>query len=153
MLSLAGLSLLNPFDTKFGLKIYHRGPSKAPDLSTIAELTTSSTGRIRKNDTYAQLYLSGTPILIIAQHNSGTFTRIEKRQLLTSFSDEQKTQKDESLTRLANLLHSIKELVTRHGENGRMSLVYDGQDKDSVKIYEPLHHDSFLPEEMLRRFT
>ena len=154
ILSLAGLTLSDPSKTKFGLKILRKGPSKAPDLSNLVELTTSSGGfGYRKKDQDAQLYLSGTPWLIIAYHDQGNFRTIQKRSFLSSSDEEKKRKWDRDLTLLATFLRSIKDVAAQRGENVRMSLIYDRQHRDVVKIYKPLRQDSFLPTEMLRRFT
>ena len=136
--SFEGLSLSNPSKTVLVLKIYHSGPSQAPDSSTLAKITTCSKGQIGRKEIYPQLYLSGIPHWIIAHCKDGTFTRVEKRNLLTSFSDEEKRGRDENLTRLAIFLRSIKEITMKRSDGEMVSLVYDGQNKDVTKIYQPL---------------
>lgn len=139
--------------TKFGLTIT-RGAMRALDPEATIEIkTTGQTGRsFDWKEFYPQLYLSGTRHHIFAKHKDGVFTTIQKRDMLTCVDDIQRSRMGENLGKLAATLISIKKLVRRYGKDGRISLIFDGKTRSTIKVYERVRRDSCLPEELLRRF-
>ena len=121
--------------------------------SSILEMTTRSERNVLTYDwkeNYPQLFLSQTPHHFLAVHRAGTFSRIEKRQLNDAELKERHAQNEPGFKRLHSLLVTIQELVIVHGNEGRLSLVC----KDGLlKVYERKREESFLPDEVMERFT
>ncbi|KAK7685792.1 hypothetical protein QCA50_011138 [Cerrena zonata] len=139
--------------TKFGLTV-KKGGMRAPDPSAVVELTT--TGSAGRNadwkELHPQLYLSGTSHHFLALHQNRTFNNVQKRTLST-LNDAHGNETGENLGRLAAILVSVKELVGKYGSDGRISLVFDGKDREAVKVYQRANKGSCLPNELLRRFA
>jgi len=131
------------------LTVVHAG-SLVPD-SSIIELTTRSSWRgMQWNESYPQLFLSQTPHHFLAIHEGGRFVKIQKR-LLNSAELENiaATSIRERFKKLRHALDVIKELVLKHGEKGRLSLVCEDSE---LRVYERVSQDSCLPDDILARF-
>jgi hypothetical protein len=129
------------------------GGSYVPQ-SAIVELTTRSLRRELEFDwkeSYPQLFLSQTPHHFLAVHERGRFIRVNKRKL---GSPELKEVADidiePELKKLRRLLDIIKDLVVKHGQRGRLSLVCQGGE---LKVYERLGQGSCLPDETMNKFN
>ncbi|KAG6864833.1 hypothetical protein C0991_006893, partial [Blastosporella zonata] len=121
--------------------------------SSIAELTTRSTQNASNFDwkeSYPQLFLSQTAHHFLAVHERGYFKEINKRKLESP--ELKKLAVDEiqgDLKKLRRLLDLIKDLATKHGERGRLSLVCQNSE---LKVYERTSQSSCLSDETLRVF-
>jgi hypothetical protein len=121
--------------------------------SAIIEMTTRSVYREAQYDwkeSYPQLFLSQTPHHFLAVHQRGQFLRVNKRRLQSSELDRVATSIQPDLKQLRRLLDIIKQLVIKHGERGRLSLVCQG---GVLKVFQRDSQDSCLPDEVLERFT
>ena len=129
------------------------GGTEVPSTAVV-ELATRSvnTMKIRGYDwkeAYPQLFFSQTAFHILAIHQRGCFTEIQKRKLTC---DELKAVEKEAqgdLKRLRKVLDRIKEIVIVHGRNGRLSLVCVGGE---LKVYSRTSDESCLPESAIALF-
>jgi hypothetical protein len=121
--------------------------------SSIIEMTTRATHRESEYDwkeSYPQLFLSQTPHHFLAVHQRGRFERITKRTLESSELDNVATLIQSDLKKLRRALDVIKNLVIKHGEHGRLSLVCQG---GVLKVFQRTSQENCLPDEMLGKFT
>ena len=131
----------------------HEGGSEVPSTAVV-ELTTRSVNTMKINgydwkEEYPQLFFSQTAHHILAIHQRGCFTEIQKRKLS---SDEIKgVEKDAQgdFKKLRNVLDTIKEFVIAHGRKGRLSLVCAGGE---IKVYKRTSDESCLPESAIALF-
>jgi hypothetical protein len=122
--------------------------------TAVVELTTRSVNTMKFNgydwkEAYPQLFFSQTAHHILAIHQRGCFTKIEKRKLSSDElkAVEKKAQGD--IKKLRSVLDTIKEIVIAHGRNGRLSLVCVGGE---LKIYKRTSDESCLPESAISLF-
>jgi hypothetical protein len=151
-------------DTESRLRSTTRGSAGATKITVISggayvpqsaliEMTTRVTHRENEYDwkeAYPQLFLSQTPHHFLAVHQRGQFMRITKRKLKSSELDSVAILIQSDLKKLRRVLDIIKDLVIKHGERGRLSLVCQG---GVLKIFQRTSQDSCLPDEMLGKFT
>jgi hypothetical protein len=130
------------------------GGTEVPSTAVV-ELTTRSVTSMKLNggydwkEAYPQLFFSQTAHHILAIHQRGRFTDIQKRRLS---SDEVKAVEKEAqgdLKKLRNVLDTIKEIVIAHGRKGRLSLVCVGGE---LKVYKRTSNESCLPESAIALF-
>lgn len=128
------------------------GGSYVPQ-SAIVELTTRSITREAEydwKDAYPQLFLSQTPNHFLAVHQRGQFVRLKKRELDSPELDRVAANLIQSdLKKLRRVLDTIKTLVIKHGQGGRLSLVCQGR---VLKVFERTSQDSCLPDEIKKLF-
>jgi len=129
------------------------GGSEIPSTAVVQLATRSVTSmRLRGCDwkeAYPQLFFSQTAHHILAIHQRGRFTEIQKRKLS---SDELKAVGKEiqgDLKKLRKFLDVIKEIVIAHGKKGRLSLVCVGGE---LKVYKRTSDESCLPESAIALF-
>lgn len=103
----------------------------------------------RRKETYSQLYLSQTPLVYHAFHESGEFFHVEKSTLGQGDLTETGQKAQEGFKKLRKLLGSIKSLVFKHGE-GRVSLVCKGT---KLNVYRMPQGGGCLPEDALALFV
>jgi hypothetical protein len=133
-----------------GLRIRQAG-SYVPQ-SNIVELATVSKLRhatYNWSEAYPQLFLSQTPHHFLAVHEKGRFHMVEKRKLGSSDLQDVERAVQKSLHKLRQALGTIKDIVVKHGESGRLSLVCQGGE---LKVYERSSQVSCLPEDILKNF-
>jgi len=152
-LSSISLSQASPSSPSSAQLIVHEGGSEVPSTAVV-ELTTRSVNTLKLQGydwkaAYPQLFFSQTAHHILAVHQRGCFTEIQKRKLS---SDELKAVEKEAqsdLKRLRKVLDVIKEIVIVHGKKGRLSLVcVEGE----MKIYKRISDESCLPEPAMALF-
>ena len=148
-ISLSQASLSSPFNAQLTVR---EGGSEVPSTAVV-ELTTRSVTSMKRGydwkEAYPQLFFSQTAHHILAIHQRGCFTEIQKRKLS---SDEIKAVEKEAqgnLKRLRNVLDTIKEIVIAHGKKGRLSLVCVGGE---LKIFKRTSDESCLPESAIALF-
>ncbi|KAG6909281.1 hypothetical protein DXG01_001225 [Tephrocybe rancida] len=121
--------------------------------ASIVELTTRSTNNALNfnwKESYPQLFLSQTAHHFLAVHERGRFHEVNKRKLESS--ELKKVALDEiqeNLKKLRRLLDQVKDLVIKHGERGRLSLVCRNGE---LKVYSRTSQASCLPDEVLQLF-
>ena len=129
------------------------GGSEVPSTAVV-ELATRSVTNMKLNgydwkEAYPQLFFSQTAHHILAIHQRGCFSEIQKRKLS---SDEIKAVEKEAqgdLKKLRNVLDTIKGIVIAHGRGGRLSLVCV---RGELKIYKRTSDESCLPESAIALF-
>ncbi|KAI0642894.1 hypothetical protein C8Q79DRAFT_1012902 [Trametes meyenii] len=96
--------------------------------SSILELCTRSAQFINRTnieDTFLQIFLTQTPVHLVAVHTRGSFDQVIRQELdspdLAKFNDDVNIQK--SLHQFAALLREIQKIVKRHGSTGKISLI------------------------------
>ncbi|KAF8817087.1 hypothetical protein BYT27DRAFT_7126830 [Phlegmacium glaucopus] len=122
--------------------------------TAVVELTTRSVTTMKLHgydwkEAYPQLFFSQTAHHILAIHQRGRFTEIQKRKLS---SDDLKAVEKEAqgdLKKLRKFLDIIKKIVIAHGKKGRLSLVCVGGE---LKIYKRTSDESCLPESAIALF-
>lgn len=149
-ISLSPASPSSPLDAQLTVR---EGGSEVPSTAVI-ELTTRSVTSMKLNgydwkEAYPQLFFSQTAYHILAIHQRGRFTEIQKRKLS---SDEIKAVEKEAqgdFKKLRNVLDTIKEIVIAHGRKGRLSLVCVGGE---LRVYKRISDESCLPESAIVLF-
>ena len=149
-ISLSQASSCSPFDAQLTVR---EGGSEVPSTAVV-ELTTRSVNTMKHygydwKEAYPQLFFSQTAYHILAVHQRGRFTEIQKRKLSSDEikAVEKKAQGD--LKKLRNVLDTIKGIVIAHGRSGRLSLVCVGGE---LKVYKRTSDDSCLPESAIALF-
>ncbi|TFY75224.1 hypothetical protein EWM64_g8788 [Hericium alpestre] len=117
--SLSTLQVTTESASPPGLQIIRAG-SEVPHRSVI-ELKTSSKKHIRWSDIFPQLYLSQTPWFYVGFHEKGTFTEVQKSNMLEM--KEQRKDLEGRLRQLGQTLEMIQELAIAHGTKKCLSLV------------------------------
>jgi len=119
---------------------------------SIIEMATRSKKRIAEYDwvdVFPQLWLSQTPHHFLAAHDRGTFEAITKRTLDGAELKRIQAESQAGFRRLRRALQDIKELVMKHGKQGRLSLVFrDGE----LQALQRVSQESCLPESVMERF-
>ena len=122
------------------------GGSQVP-FTAVVELTTRSVNTMKLHgydwkEAYPQLFFSQTAHHILAVHQRGCFTEIQKRKLSSNELKAVEKEAQGDLKRLRKVLDTIKEIVISHGRNGRLSLVcVEGE----LKVYKRTSDESCLP--------
>ncbi|KAF7982174.1 hypothetical protein HWV62_29949 [Athelia sp. TMB] len=129
-----------------------RAGARVPQ-SNLIELATISQWQVDKYDwrleTYPQMFLSQTPHHFLAVHEKGRFNKVEKRRLGTKdFVDAERDARGE-LWGLRKALVAIRDILSAHGKDGRISLVCRGGE---LEVYEMESTKSCLPKSLLGRF-
>ncbi|KAH9850133.1 hypothetical protein C2E23DRAFT_735705 [Lenzites betulinus] len=134
----AGADTLAP---KQDLKVIRAG-TLLPQ-SMMLELATRSKmflDRTNAEDTFLQLFLTQSPVNIVAVHSRGLFDRIILQELaspeLANFNECADIQR--SLAQLVALLREIQGIVQEHGQAGRLSLVCE---KGQLRVYNRVAGD------------
>lgn len=121
--------------------------------SSIIELTTRSVRNAANYDwaeSYPQLFLSQTPHHFLAVHDRGRFQAVNKRKLESmELKQVAANSIQKGLKQLRLVLDIIKELAVKHGERGRLSLVFQGGE---LRVYERTSQTSCLPDDVLQKF-
>ena len=132
-----------------------RGGTQVPQPSIIEISTRSTKGAQRHNweETHTQLFLSQTPLHILAIHERGLFKTVTTRPL-NSPEFQRIAARDgvqRNLKQLIRLLREIQALVAEHGRRGRLSLVCRG---GKLEVFERSDGDDVgcLPDSELARF-
>jgi hypothetical protein len=132
------------------VKILRAGSHEVPQTHLVEIKTHNGSRRtMRWSKTYPQLYLSQTPHVYHAFHNSGTFTLVEKFTLGQSNLTDIDESAQEGFKKLRKLLGSLKSLVAKHGAR-RVSLVCVGK---TLSVYRMPQGESCLPEDALALFV
>lgn len=141
-----------------GLKVVHTSNPMAPQRSLVEIKTKKSHAQIKWNDVYPQLYLSGTPHLMVGYHLSGRFTAVKRYDAdgpeEKMVGVREKTQ--EAVNKLAVVLRLIRDAVLDLTEDDAggdrserlLSLVCQ---KKKLKLYERTD-GSKLPKELVAHF-
>lgn len=120
--------------------------------SSLIEITTRTERNAQAYnwiDTYPQLYFSQTAYRYMAIHNSGLFREVRKCALDGPRSEAIRKKLQGDFRALASALKTIQDLVIQHGEQGRLTLVFqDG----TLRAFQRKSRESCLPDAMLRRF-
>ncbi|KAJ7890304.1 hypothetical protein B0H13DRAFT_2531260 [Mycena leptocephala] len=94
-------------------------------------------------------FFSQTPHHFLAVHNRGRFSAVNKRKLTSSELRAVEQQIQPDLKKLRAALDLIKEIVVKHGQRGRLTLVYqDG----TLQVFERVSSASCLPDEVMAKF-
>ncbi|KAJ7752581.1 hypothetical protein B0H16DRAFT_1373209, partial [Mycena metata] len=152
--SLAGINITSKkaptSQTTHGLTVVDGG-AIVPH-SSIVELTTRSERRQLEfdwKDAYPQLFFSQTPHHFLAVHNRGRFEMVNKRKLASSEMRGVEQQIQPSLKKLRVALDTIKAVVLKHGQRGRLTLVFR---EGKLQVFERTSQSSCLPDEVLALF-
>ncbi|KAF5340780.1 hypothetical protein D9611_007520 [Ephemerocybe angulata] len=119
---------------------------------TIMELTTRFEGRVNDfdwADKYMQLFFSQTPHHVLAVHNRGRFSALQRRKLSDPEFQELEKRMQPDLKALRKALALIQSLVIEHGQRGRLTLVCKG---GVLSVYERTSQESCLPDHMMALF-
>lgn len=146
-------------DTVNGLKILRSGDSLVPQNNIIELTSRVSCGSIDWDNIFPQLYLSGTPRLIIGYHDAGNFHQIEHfntEDVDDETMREAKRKTQDGLNRLALVLGLVRDAVLdltdddASGDRSERLLSLVCQEK-KLKLYERTG-GSKLPEELVAHF-
>ncbi|KAF7357280.1 hypothetical protein MSAN_01323400 [Mycena sanguinolenta] len=150
-ISLARRSSADPTPTSsHGLTVINGGA--VVSHSSILELTTRTQKRAAEfdwNDAYPQLFFSQTPHHFLAVHDRGRFTEVNKRGLASPDLKAVERTLQPSLRKLCVALRQIKDLVVKHGQRGRLTLVCR---QGKLEVFERTSGASCLPDEVMARF-
>jgi hypothetical protein len=93
-----------------------------------------------------QLYLSQISHFYVGLHERGSFSEVRKHEFdYTTLPDQVLA----NMKKLRRVLVTIQNLVVKHGQRGRLSLVcVDG----TLNVYERVDEKSCLPDEIMERF-
>ncbi|KAJ7776845.1 hypothetical protein DFH07DRAFT_877028, partial [Mycena maculata] len=120
--------------------------------SSLVELTTRTERREAEfdwTDAYPQLFFSQTPHHFLAVHNRGRFVAVKKRKLGSPELRDVERTIQPSLKKLRAALDVIKDIVVKHGQRGRLTLVCrDGK----LQVFERVSTASCLPDDVMARF-
>ncbi|KAJ7200323.1 hypothetical protein GGX14DRAFT_372230 [Mycena pura] len=152
--SLAGVNLasrgVSTSTTNNGLTVISDG-AIIPHTSLV-ELTTRTERRAAEfdwKDAYPQLFFSQTPHHFLAVHDRGRFTSVTKRTLESSDLQAVQHAMQPSLKKLRAALDTIRDVVVKNGQRGRLTLVYrDGK----LEVFQRTSSASCLPDHILARF-
>lgn len=127
---------------------YVRFGTQVPQESII-EVATISKARESQLDWQEkgpQLYLSQIPHFYVGLHDRGYFSEVRKHEFdYTTLPDQVLA----NMKKLRRALVTIQNLVIKHGQRGRLSLVcLDG----TLNVYERVSEQSCLPDEIMERF-
>ncbi|KAK7001801.1 hypothetical protein R3P38DRAFT_3044555, partial [Favolaschia claudopus] len=120
--------------------------------SSFIELTTRTENRVAQfdwKDAYPQLFFSQTPHHFLAVHYKGRFSAVQKRQLGSSELQGVERSIQPGLGKLRVALGVIRDLVVKHGQRGRLTLVCRS---GRMEVFERESGESCLPEDVLARF-
>ncbi|KAF7365701.1 hypothetical protein MVEN_00443800 [Mycena venus] len=148
--SLAAKSSTSPSTSSHGLTVLNGG-TVVPH-SSIVELTTRSEQNAAQfdwDDAYPQLFFSRTPHHFLAVHNRGRFVEVNKRELVSPELQAVERKMQPNLKKLRAALDLIKDIVLRHGQRGRLTLVCRG---GKLEVFERTSKVSCLPDEVMARF-
>ncbi|KAF8349372.1 hypothetical protein F5887DRAFT_1156477 [Amanita rubescens] len=127
---------------------YIRFGKQVPQESII-EVATISKARESQLDWQEkgpQLYLSQIPHFYVGLHDRGHFSEVRKHEFDYTTLPEQVLA---NMKKLRRVLVTIQNLVLKHGQRGRLSLVcVDGV----LNVYERVSEESCLPDEIMERF-
>ncbi|KAK7050562.1 hypothetical protein R3P38DRAFT_2865875 [Favolaschia claudopus] len=147
---LGGASAKTTSTTTHGLTVLPGGGSVSH--SSLLELTTRTERRAAEfdwKDAYPQLFFSQTPHHFLAVHYQGRFSAVNKRQLGSSELKGVERSIQPGLRKLRVALGVIRDLVVKHGERGRLTLVCR---RGRMEVFERVSAESCLPDEVLARF-
>lgn len=133
-----------------GLQVRRAGAIVSQD--SIIEMATRSKKRVAEydwRDVFPQLWLSQTPHHFLAAHDRGTFEAITKRTLDDPDLRRVEAELQAGFRRLRRALQDIKELVVKHGKQGRLSLVFRNGE---LQALQRVSQESCLPESVMERF-
>ncbi|KAJ7505929.1 hypothetical protein B0H11DRAFT_361862 [Mycena galericulata] len=120
--------------------------------SSLVELTTRTERRAAEldwTDSYPQLFFSQTPHHFLAVHNRGRFVSVNKRKLTSPELSSVERTIQPSLKKLRAALDVIKDVVVKHGQRGRLTLVCR---EGKLQVFERVGEASCLPDEVMARF-
>ncbi|KAI0823265.1 hypothetical protein BC628DRAFT_602365 [Trametes gibbosa] len=130
-----------------------RGGTPVPQSSLI-EIATRSAKSLYAHkwaETYTQLFLSQTPYLYVALHQTGTFTEVVKLARedawLERYASDVRMRR--SLRELVRVLEDVQHAVQAYGPRGRLSLVCRG---GKLELFECASEAGRLPDRELARF-
>jgi len=135
----------------FGLTVHHRGRADIPH-SSIVEMTTRSSrssGRFPWNNRYPQLHFSQTGNHHTAMHQNGEFCQINKLTLSSPELQKVHQRLQPAMEKLEAALGQIQSIVKEHGDQERLSLVYQQR---TLTVHKNLSNFSCFPQEALRLF-
>ncbi|KAI0823944.1 hypothetical protein BC628DRAFT_1420377 [Trametes gibbosa] len=122
--------------------------------SAMLELATRSAmflDRTNIEDTYLQLFLTRSPVNLVAVHNRGSFDRVIRQELdspeLARFNECADVQR--SLAQLVALLREIQHIVQARGNTGKLSLVCE---KGQLRVHSRVGDEDPLLTGELARF-
>jgi hypothetical protein len=133
----------------FGLKVHHQGRADIPN-SAIIELATKSSAGIGWSDRYPQLYLSQTGNHHMGNRRKGTFIRIDKFTRTSPELSAAHERLQPIFKKLEEALSQIQSIVMEHGQDERLSLVYE---KPNLTVRRNLTSQSCFPPEALELFN
>lgn len=122
--------------------------------SAVAELATRSAqyvDRTSNEDTFLQMFLTQTPLNLVAVHTRGSFDRVIRQEL--DAPDFAKFNEDADMIRtvqqLVALLRQVQELVKEYGKGAKLSLVCE---KGNLALYSrgEEEEDRLLASELAR---
>ncbi|KAH9943639.1 hypothetical protein B0H21DRAFT_823623 [Amylocystis lapponica] len=132
------------------LEVIHAG-SEVPQSKLVMFNTRSkrTVDQFDLDDLYRSLYLAQTPIHFLAVHDRGNFETVTKRMLGDPEFETVARNAQMGFSKLRRVLQEIQELVVKHGQRGRLTLVcQDG----AVRVFERSSQTSCLPESVFERF-
>ena len=123
--------------------------------SSLIELATRSEqylDRTKDADTFIQLFLTQSPVNLVAVHTRGLFDRFIRQELdapeLAKFGDDPDIQR--KLGHFVALLREIQAVVKRHGNVRTLSLVCQ---KGKLEVFSRMEKEDILLSSELARFT
>jgi len=148
--SLQAASIQSPGTLRIrGLTIQRAG-KEVPHKSLLELSTRKNRSNMDWSEVYCQLFLSQTQKYAIAYHNQGLFNRIEEKMLDSAPELETaKTEAQIQMKKLLKVIHLIRKLVMKKGNDARLSLVCDS---GVLHVYQRRSQESCLPDEALRLF-
>jgi hypothetical protein len=149
--SLQATSLQSPEVLQIhGLTIQKAG--KQVPQTSVLELTTVGWQRRSQMDwseIYCQLFLSQTKH-VLACHKNGLFHEVEERMLDSAPELESaKTEAQDQMKKLVNIIVRIRELVIQGGKHSRLSLVCAS---GVLGVYKGISTESCMPDEVMELF-
>jgi len=126
-----------------------RAGSRVPQSRLIELKTYSSKSGKEWSKSYPQLFLSQIPHIYYGTHTDGNFSTIKKFTLGEPHLKPIDQNAQDGFKKLEVLLTTIQELVVKHGTDGRLSLVCEG---DELRVYQRKDTGSCLPEYALALF-
>ncbi|KAI0329003.1 hypothetical protein GY45DRAFT_1325551 [Cubamyces sp. BRFM 1775] len=131
-----------------------RGGALIPQSSLIELATRSSqyVDRIKDADTFIQLFLTQSPVNLVAVHTRGVFDHVIRQELdapeFAKFADDPEIQR--KLSQFVALLREIQALVKLHRNIGTLSLICQ---KGKLEVYSRMESEDVLLSSELARFT
>jgi len=151
-LSAVSISSQTAFRSEYPLLVREGGVEVPAD--TVIELATRSQASVQGRgydwgEAYPQLFFSQTAQHYLAVHKHGRFFEITKTKSNSDKLQDMEQELQDGFKKVRKALDVIRELVIKHGKQGRLTLVC----KDGVlDVYERKSDESLLPDVAMKFF-